>query len=93
MIEKGNPEYIAERWEKFCGDCSWTRYMRALEGTGCKVTWYDGYPRSRSAIPLCFVIYLPDGTEYKGHSRLKDIRNVVRLIQKGSTHNVTENDV
>lgn len=71
--EPMSPIDLAHAWSLWCGENKWTRSMRSLANVGCTVVWWGGYPRSASAIPLCFVIYLPNGKKFNGHSRLKDI--------------------
>jgi hypothetical protein len=66
------PGYVAGVWDEWCGPTAWSHEMRKLEGRAT-ITWYGGYPRSKSAIPLCFTITLNDGAVING-SRLRDIR-------------------
>ena len=74
-----SPAYVADAWERWCGETSWSRGLRRLEGRAT-VDWWGGVPRSKSAIPLCFVIRLADGTEIRG-SRLKDIRVALATVK------------
>ncbi len=74
------PEFVAEQWGQWCGENQWVKAMKSLANTGTKIIWYCGFPQSASAIPLCFVIVLPNGMEING-SRLKDIRNAIKLLK------------
>lgn len=76
-----SPAAVAAEWEAWCGETAWSRGLRELEPLGAKVAWWCGYPRSASAIPLTFAIYLPDGTHYPGNYRLKDIQGAVALLK------------
>ncbi len=56
--------------------------MDAFAILGGTVVDWDGVPMSKSAIPLTFVLYLPDGTRVPNqHSRLKDIKAAVAMAQ------------
>lgn len=73
------PEEVAERWAVWCGENQWTKQMRELQKLNCKIIWHGGFPRSASAIPLCFVIVKPNG-EKIGTSRLKDINQTIKEL-------------
>lgn len=67
---------VAEMWESWCGETKWSKSLRKFGDAGGRVIWWSGYPRSASAIPLCFSLFL-DGKELNGGSRLKDIRAAI----------------
>jgi len=69
--------YVAEMWETWCGETPWSTWMLRWADLGGKVEWWCGYPRSKSAIPLCFGLVGADGKRLEGSSRLKDIRAAV----------------
>ena len=78
LINKGyvkTPLAVAESWESWCGDTKWVKLMKRLQGSAM-IIWWGGYPRSASAIPLCFQIILNDGRVFDG-SRLQDIQMAV----------------
>jgi len=56
-------------------------WMLRWADLGGKVEWWCGYPRSKSAIPLCFSLIDADGKKLEGSSRLKDIRDSVNLYE------------
>jgi hypothetical protein len=72
------PSKVAAAWRYYGGDSAWTKAMDAFAAAGGGVTYYGGMPTSRSAIPLCFRLFLPDGSPYGG-SLLRDIREATRL--------------
>lgn len=74
-------EYVAEAWERWCGVTPWSNFMRSFGELGGQVIWYCGMPRSASAIPLCFTLVMPDGTERNG-SRLRDLRDAVAELEE-----------
>ncbi|KKL57994.1 hypothetical protein LCGC14_2229800 [marine sediment metagenome] len=76
-VEVVSAQYVAERWEQWCGDTAWSRAMREWAALGGKVIWWGGVPRSASAIPLCFVLIDATGSKMPGNSRLKDIQAAV----------------
>ena len=71
------PEEVADHWEVWLGVTKWTEYMRALQPFNVSIIWYGGYPRSASAIPLCFVIQDINGNKLNEGSRLKDIKQTL----------------
>lgn len=71
---------VAEAWENWCGKTKWSEGLRRLAWHGFKITWYCGYPKSHSAIPLCFTLVAPDGTIFNG-SRLRDIQSAITHAQ------------
>lgn len=75
------PSEIADAWERWAGDTQWSRLMRRFGELGGSVIWWGGFPQSKSAIPLCFVLYDPNGYEIDGKSRLKDLRHAVALLE------------
>jgi len=80
-MEMRDPAEIAEAWESWCGETPWSRALRRFGELRGKMQWLDGYPRCRSAIPLCFCLYAPDGSELPSHSRLKDIRAAIATLE------------
>lgn len=75
-MEKLECKYVAEQWERWCGKTPWSENLRKFGRLGGKIIWWGGYPQSKSAMPLCFVLVMPDKREWKG-SRLKDIKQAV----------------
>jgi hypothetical protein len=73
-------EEVATSWENWCGETPWSKSLRKFGELGGKVIWWCGVPRSASAIPLCFVLVMPDGFHYQGHSRLRDIKDAIAAI-------------
>jgi len=73
---------VAAAWERWCGETPWSRELRTFGRLGGRMVWWGGYPRSASAIPLCFSLYTPDGLPITGGSRLKDIRRAVALLRE-----------
>lgn len=74
---KGPCDPIADLWESWCGETLWSKKLKEFGRLGGKITYYCGMPRSASAIPLCFVLHLPNGKEFNGRSRLKDIQQAI----------------
>ena len=74
-------EEVAKQWENWCGDTPWSRGLREFGDEGGKIIWYCGFPRSKSAIPLCFSLVMPSGIEVPGSSRLKDIKEAIHRAQ------------
>lgn len=72
------PAAVAEMWEHWCGETEWSRSLRRFGEMGGLIRYWCGMPRSRSAIPLTFALFAPDGSKlpYDG-SRLKDIKAAV----------------
>ena len=83
MYQKLSPEYVAEKWECWCGETAWSKAMREFASLGGMVTWYCGYPQSASAIPLTFTLHRPNGEQIEtgGSSRLRDIREAIRQLK------------
>ena len=75
MYENLQPAEVAKQWESYGGATKWSIGLRKLQGKAL-VDWWGGMPQCASAIPLCFVIRFPDGTEFNG-SRLKDIQAAI----------------
>jgi len=71
---------VADSWEKWCGETAWSKEVRKFGKNGGRIIWWGGFPQSASAIPLCFVLVMPNGKEF-GHSRLKDIKEAIRRIK------------
>lgn len=71
---------IAESWESWCGETQWSKKLREFGELGGKIEYFCGVPQSASAIPLCFVLIMPDNSKF-GSSRLKDIRNAIKIIK------------
>ncbi len=80
MIKSCND--VAETWEAWCGETAWSRNLRAFGKLGGQVNDFGGVPQSVSAIGLCFMLILPDGSEFPGNSRLKDIRAAVNFLKR-----------
>ena len=74
-------DYVAEQWVLWCGETQWSESLREFGKLGGKIVWWCGYPRSASAIPLCFTLILSSGKKYQGTSRLKDIKNAIKLAE------------
>lgn len=77
------PADVAEAWEGWCGITPWSQLLRRFGELGGKVRWWCGYPQSASAIPLAFTLVMPDGSEFNGHSRLKDLKAAVAVLESG----------
>lgn len=75
------PTILAARWEAWCGDTKWSRAMMDFAAAGGMVQDWGGMPQSSSAIPLTFDLFLPDGSEFPGKYRLRDIQEATRLAQ------------
>jgi len=73
-------EEVVLKWKQWCGDTPWSDCLKRFGDLGGKIIWYCGYPRSVSAIPLCFTLILPNKQEING-SRLKDIKLAIRLVE------------
>jgi hypothetical protein len=84
-------QQVAKEWEDWCGNTPWIRAARRFGELGGTFRWWGGYPRSASAIPLCFVCILPDGRELSGNSRLSDLRYAVTCAESlaNETHSGT----
>jgi hypothetical protein len=83
-IQQAKPEIVAcedvaEAWEAFCGETKWSRLMREAGALGCKCVWWAGYPRSKSAIPLCFELIKGDARIMKGHY-LYELQRAVNVL-------------
>lgn len=74
------PEQVAADWEDWCGVTKWSIALRKFGELGGKIVWWSGYPQSKSAIPLCFSLFRPDGVEILCKSRLKDIRAAIETM-------------
>ena len=74
---------VADSWSNFCGvGCAWVKWMVSFGSLGGLVIWYEGYPQSKSAIPLVFVLLDPHGKRIsENRSRLKDIKEAIRILQ------------
>ena len=66
---------LADRWHHWCGDTAWTAALDEFAMLGGYAEDWGGVPRSHSAIRLCFVLILPDGT------RLPNTRNTIAAIR------------
>lgn len=75
-------DIVIAKWQAWCGATRWTDALGRFAVLGGKVKWWCGFPRSASAIPLCFGLYTPDGREIPGRSRLKDIRYAIALLER-----------
>ncbi len=71
---------IAELWESWCGKTAWSVLLRQFGELGGKIEYRCGMPQSKSAIPLTFALIKPDGSKITGNSRLKDIREGIKLL-------------
>jgi hypothetical protein len=87
-----DPDEVAEAWEFWCGETPWSRSLRRFGELGGRVRWFGGYPRSRSAIPLCFCLYGPDGRELPSRSRLKDIKAAVATLEERRRRDQAQDD-
>jgi len=76
-----SPYEVAKAWENWCGPTPWSQALREFGKLGGRIKWLCGYPRSKSAIPLAFVLYAPNGTKLNEHSRLKDILEAVEKLK------------
>ena len=85
MAKTMSAKEVAKAWKWWCGSCAWTKAMEAFGKIGGRVRWWAGYPRSASAIPLCFTLILSEGQEING-SRLKDIKEAIakESIKRGN---------
>ena len=72
---------VADAWETWCGETPWSIALREFGNLGGTIIWWCGYPRSKSAISLCFTLYL-NGAKLPGSSRLKDIRRTICIAKK-----------
>ena len=72
-----SPAYVAQRWEQWCGPSPWSRAMFAMEGDGRYVVWFGGYPRSKSAIPLCFQVFSRDDAPLTFDNGLRELQAAV----------------
>jgi len=75
--EKQSPHEVADEWEAWCGTTKWSTALRSLGDAGWSIQWWCGYPRSRSAIPLCFSLFTPNGDKFPCESRLTDLRAAI----------------
>jgi hypothetical protein len=71
-----DPCQVAEAWEAWCGETPWSKALREFGALGGKIIWWMGYPRSMSAIPLCFSLFFR-GKKLPCNSRLKDIKQAI----------------
>ena len=71
---------IADLWDAWCGETTWSRKLRKFGVLGGQVIYWCGVPRSHSAIPLTFELIAPDGRRLPGTSRLKDIKAAIAQI-------------
>ena len=78
------PAAVADAWERWCGETAWSRTMRSFDGEGRYVIWFGGYPRSASAIPLCFVVYDTEGHSLTTGSRLRDLKTAAASIKSNA---------
>ena len=70
------PHEVADAWESWCGPTQWSKALRQFGELGGEIRWLEGYPQSKSAIPLVFSLRLW-GHPLFGMGRLKDIRRAV----------------
>ena len=84
MRERTMPaDRLADQWRHWCGDTSWVAAMDEFAMLGGYAEDWGGVPRSRSAIPLCFALILPDGTRLPDNNyRLADIRRAITLARE-----------
>lgn len=82
-----NPATVAECWRIWCGDTPWSQSLEEFGSLGGTIAWWCGYPRSASAIPLTFELFLPDGTKFPTNYRLKDIKASCVEAEKQWTRN------
>ena len=79
------PAYeVADSWSNFCGvGSAWVQWMVSFGALGGKVRWWEGYPQSKSAVPLCFELFDSEDNKIPDtHSRLKDIKAAVAILKK-----------
>ena len=77
-----DPAALAQDWRAWCGDTAWSRLMEDFAAVGGRVVDWGGRPKSRSAIPLCFGLVLPDGCVMADtNSRQSDIRRAIALAK------------
>lgn len=81
MSKFEKPSEVAKSWISWCGETTWSRALIEFDMYGGKIKWFCGYPQSKSAIPLCFVLYDDEGGEFPGHSRLKDIKAAIMYMR------------
>lgn len=80
VMESAN--IIANDWADWCGENTpWVKALREFASFGGLVTWWCGYPQSKSAIPLTFSLHRLDGTKLPCAYRLKDIRAAVAILR------------
>lgn len=76
------PTILAGRWAAWAGDTAWTAALEDFAVAGGMAQDWGGVPKSRSAIPLTFALFLPDGSKLLDcQYRLKDIRRGVELAR------------
>ena len=76
------PTLLAARWESWCGSTAWSQALMEFAELGGMVVDWGGMPQSRSAIPLTFELFLPNGIKFPSRYRLKDIRAAVALARE-----------
>jgi hypothetical protein len=76
-----NAVNMAEEWEAYGGETTWSRAARRFGELGGLVQYWCGMPRSASAIPLTFALFKPDGTPLPSHYRLKDIHAAIATLE------------
>lgn len=69
---------VADIWEAWCGETPWSKYMRQAGTLGVRCVYFDGVPRSASAIPLTFVLVDDEGKWLTNGSTLRELRNFVK---------------
>jgi len=74
-------EYVADRWESWCGKTRWSEGIREVGRLGGMIRWYCGFPQSASAIPLCFTVIISPMEEVEGN-RLKDIYHAIDILKE-----------
>jgi len=77
---------VAEAWEDWCGESRWSKAMRDFGAFGGQVKWWEGYPQSLAAVPLCFGLYDKNGNEMPSKSRLKDIIDAIKQLKGRCTN-------
>ncbi|MCJ7747907.1 MAG: hypothetical protein MUP27_09190 [Desulfobacterales bacterium] len=76
----GPCDLVIEAWERWCGKTKWTELLSKFNQLGGQIIWWCGFPQSKSAIPLCFSLYL-NGEKLECHSRLKDIQHAINKAE------------
>jgi len=82
MMTHEDPYEVAKAWEAWCGPSPWSRALREFGKLGGRIRWLEGFPRSKSAIPLAFILYAPDGTRLNERSRFKDILEAIKRLKE-----------